>query len=282
MTKDFAIDGYEYFIRSTTDGRGVVIYYKDFLSIQYVNVLNNFKSDESIWIRIKLKGCDSLLVGNIYRSPSSSKENNLSLNELLITALDLKDTHTLIVGDLNYGNLNWELLQSHESLEHSSSLFMETIKDLFLYQHVVEDTRFRVGQSPSRLDLIFTNEDGMISNLDTLLPIGASDHSCLSFKFTCYTEMKPCQDPRPNFYKADYNAMRQTFRETAWDEIENDNIQEFWDNFLHMINSSIDKYVPKIKPSNKAKKKPWLNRDALQQSRKRKLLGKHIKCVNLK
>ena len=44
--KDFAIDGYEYFVRSTTDGRGVVIYYKDFLTVQYVNVLNNFKFDK--------------------------------------------------------------------------------------------------------------------------------------------------------------------------------------------------------------------------------------------
>ena len=72
-------------------------------------------------------------------------------------------------------------MQSTESLDHCASIFMERIKDLFLYQHVKEFTRHRLGQSPSRLDLIFTNEPGMITDLDYLPPLGASDHDCLSF-----------------------------------------------------------------------------------------------------
>ena len=142
-------------IRSTTVGRGVVLYFKDFLRVQSVEVLNNFKFEESIWLRIHLKGNDSLLVGCIYRSPSSSKENNAKLNDLLRHALTLKDSHVLITGDFNYGGLNWELQQSTDNVEHCSSIFMECVKDLFLYQHVTEHTRHRVGQSPSRLDLIF-------------------------------------------------------------------------------------------------------------------------------
>lgn len=127
--KSFIIYGYEYIIRSSTVGKGVILYFKSCLKVQSVDMLNNFNFDESIWIHIKLKGCDNLLVGNIYRSPSSLRENNVN-----------------IVGDFNY----WR--QSNDSVDHSSSPFIETIKDLFLYQHVDMDTRHRVGQSSSRLD----------------------------------------------------------------------------------------------------------------------------------
>ena len=81
--KDFILDGYECIIRSTTEGRGVVIYYKQFLNVQLVEVLNKFDFEESIWLRVQLKGSDSLLVGCICRSPSSSRDNNIKLNDLL-------------------------------------------------------------------------------------------------------------------------------------------------------------------------------------------------------
>jgi len=193
-----------------------------------VEILNSFNFEESLWVRIKLKGCDTWLVGNIYRSPSSTYENNLKLNELLRKAIDLKDSHILLMGDFNYEGLNWELLKSSEHLEHCSTLFMETIKDLFLYQHVGGDTRHRVDQSPSRLDLLFTNEIGMISELDTLPPLGASDHCCLLFKFACYTETRKSETPRPNFYKGDYPSMKKTFQNTDWSECENENIDIYW------------------------------------------------------
>ena len=89
--KDYTIDGYESFLPSTLNGRGVVIYYKPTLSVNNVDLLTNSDFNESVWIRIKLKGSDSLLIGNIYRSPSSSCDNNLNLHELLRHATDLKD-----------------------------------------------------------------------------------------------------------------------------------------------------------------------------------------------
>ena len=221
--KDFEIEGYDFLLRSTVEGRGVIVYFKQLLTVYSVDFLISFNFEESLWVRIKLKGCDTLLVGNIYRSPSSTYENNLKLNELLRKAMELKDSHILLMGDFNYGGLNWEFLQSSEHLEHSSTLFMEKIY-LFLYQHVDRDTRHWVGQSPLRLDLLFTNEIGMISELDrsTLPPLGASDHCCLLFKFACYTKMRKSETPRPNFYKGDYPSMKKTFQDTDWSLCENE------------------------------------------------------------
>ena len=266
----FNIDGYDFVIKSTTVGRGVIIYFKQYLIVNNVDVLNNHSFEEAIWIRIKLQGSDNLLVGNIYRSPSSTTDNNLLLNDLMSAAVDLKSTHLLVAGDFNYGGLNWELLQSTDNITHSSTVFIENIKDSFLYQHVTENTRHRAGQSPSRLDLIFSNEIDMVTDVEYLPPIGVSDHSCLSFKCICYSEKKIYDEPRPNFYKGDYPSLRDSLKLTNLNNIKDNDICVFWDNFLDILNENIDKHVPKSRPSNRAKKKPWLNHDAISAIKEKK------------
>ena len=47
-------------------------------------------------------------------------------------------------------------------------------------------TRFRVNQQPSVLDLIMSNEEDMVVDLEFLSPLGASDHKVLTFQFNCY------------------------------------------------------------------------------------------------
>lgn len=60
--------------------RGVDIYASEKLSFSEVNT--NF--DEHAWIKITLRGHDSLLVGCIYRSPSSDKlQSTINLCDLL-------------------------------------------------------------------------------------------------------------------------------------------------------------------------------------------------------
>jgi len=48
------------------------------------------------------------------------------------------------------------------------------------------------------------------------------------------------------------------------------NIDIYWKKFLDCVNSSIEKHIPKVKPSNKAKKKPWLNKEALVSIQEKK------------
>jgi len=45
-----------------------------------------------------------------------------------------------------------------------------------LYQHMSEPTHFKPGIAPSLLDLVITNEEGMISDLSYLPPLGKSAH----------------------------------------------------------------------------------------------------------
>ena len=88
-------------------------------------------------------------------------------------------------------------------------MFMETIKDLFLKQHVTEPTRYRNGEEPSLLDLIMTNEDGMIQNLSYQPALGDSDHCCLKFDLSCYAyHSKRKEEEKTNYYRADYASIR--------------------------------------------------------------------------
>ena len=87
----------------------------------------------------------------------------------------------LIAGDFIYPEIDWEDVHSHEPENHRSHTFIKTLQDLFLYQHITEHTHYRVGQNPSLLDLIMTNEEGMVNTIQYLSPLGKSDHICILF-----------------------------------------------------------------------------------------------------
>ena len=53
--------------------------------------LSNFS--ESVWCSKRLANDDKLLVGCVYRSPGSSKDNNIKLNALLKNAVQLDFSH---------------------------------------------------------------------------------------------------------------------------------------------------------------------------------------------
>ena len=87
--------------------------------------LSNFI--ESVWCSIRLANDDKLLVGCVYRSPGSSKDNNIKLNALLKNAVQLDFSHVLICGDFNYKEINWHNLDTTVSIDHDASIFLENI-----------------------------------------------------------------------------------------------------------------------------------------------------------
>ena len=86
---------------------------------------------------------------------------------------------------------------------------MESVRDAFLLQHVTEPTHYRGDQTPHVLDLVFTNEDNMVSKIVHKAPLGKSHHQVLEFSYTCYTnddEQKAHE--RFALTKGDYNTLR--------------------------------------------------------------------------
>ena len=77
---------------------------------------------------------------------------------------------------------NLMCMWTHKDEESKEMKFIEIIQDNFLYQHVTLPTRCRGTDQPSTIDLVSTNEEQQIGNLNHF---GKSDHCIPSFEFIC-------------------------------------------------------------------------------------------------
>ena len=149
---------------------------------------NSSDFKDQVWTRIQLCGSDLLLVGCIYRSPTSHLSSSVSSLCDLFTGLN-NYTHLLSCVDFNFKEVTWSKLSGSTTNFHVEP-FLDSMDDLYLFQHVNEPTRIRQGESPSLIDLVFTNEEDLASNLSDLPPLRNSDYICIQFDLTCYSEPK--------------------------------------------------------------------------------------------
>ena len=77
----------------------------------------------------------------------------------------------------------------------------------------------REGVMPTCLDLVFTNEEGMLSELRHPPGLGKSDHIILRFCLNCYTAILPAHDKRPNFHRGNFVQMREMLSEVNWQHL---------------------------------------------------------------
>ena len=74
------------------------------------------------------------------------------------------------MGDFNFSDINWNLMQSGSIGKE----FMDLIHDQFLTQHVDQATR-----GENILDLVVSTEPDMVEDLEVLCPIANSDHRAI-------------------------------------------------------------------------------------------------------
>ena len=176
--------------------------------------------------------------------------------------MQIEASHILLMGDFNYPNIDWGL--GSRSITPSERLFMNTINDSFLYQHVTSPTRVRQNHCPTVLDLIFTNEDGMLSDLKVLAPLGKSDHSVLSFQLNCYMATEVFKDERRNYNKGDYCKLRKELSidwDALLDPFQNDANSQF-KVFHEVLQQVCNRCIPCVSSDTATKKhRPPMNRD---------------------
>ena len=135
---------------------------------------------DSVWIKIPLRKPDCLLIGVIYRSPSSSlSDDELAMKYIKDTTDSFSFSNLLLMGDFNAPKINWAQLRSDE--QGFSEALVQWIKTRSWSQKVSFPTRFRHGNQPSLLDLILTNEAHFIDCVGQNPPVGLSDHRLLHF-----------------------------------------------------------------------------------------------------
>jgi hypothetical protein len=163
--------------------------------------------------------------------------------------------------------------------DKDAEAFLDCIRDSYLYQHVTEFTRTRENSEPSTLDLIFTNEEGMVDDTMITSPLGHSDHCVITFKFRCYFEQINTSTERWNFFKGNYDLMRNEMN-IDWDNIlVDENSNKLLDIFLDKFNLTKQKSISKInsKKVSKAKKHNYLPLDEQTVKKIRKKTTEHGK-----
>jgi hypothetical protein len=271
---EIKIDGFNCFtnIMDTNQSvRGIVMYVRDSCNAQQVELSDEQRAiNESVWIELPLENKDTLLIGTMYRSPNSSCDNNANFNRLL-RDMTKDRSHVLVVGDFNHPELNWTEGTSPSSIDHKATMFMDTIRDSYLFQHVTASTHFRAEQTPTLIDLILTNEENMISNLVHSAPIGKSHHNVIQFEYVCYTK-RPVNAKVKQFcyMKGDYEGMRREMRDTdLLAEIQSMDVQQAWDTVTQRVKSLVEKYVPCVKLGQHNRKPMWLNEKTMAKVKKK-------------
>ena len=160
---------------------------------------------ECVWISINLDNNDKLMIGCIYRSPSLGIGCIGEIKQIFTMSKSYGCSHICILGDFNYKEINWTSNECTADFNHPANNCLDAVNDNFLTQHVHSPTRFRENETPLLLDLVFTNEEGMIDNISHRHGLGKSDHIILIISFVCYTRIQN----RRNYHEANYTQIIQ-------------------------------------------------------------------------
>ena len=269
--------GYDCFskIDEKDSHRGVLIYVKTNIKAQEVNVIGQDLVKDTIWVEIHLTNGDTALIGCVYRSPNYSQEENSNLYNLIEVAIKGR-SHVLLVGDFNHPEVDWENETTPNNSDHKASIFMEkVIRDNFLYQHVKRPTHYRGEQTPTLIDLVLTNEEGMINNITHRAPIGRSHHQVLCFEYIAYSENKATEQERYIYSKGDYDKIRdEVKKQNLTQKIATMDAKSAWNCLTDTCSKAAGNHIPKTTPGRQRqpKKSPpplWMNEKALKKVRKK-------------
>ena len=239
-------------------GGGALLYIKSELDQRECKALKALDYESSAWCWVIEKGGKKTLVGSVYRSTSSSPENNAKLLNLIEKANEIVgDNRLLLLGDFNVPRINWEEKDLERGAQDVEINVLDTINDCFLHQHVREITRRR-NEQESTLDLIFTKEEDDVKNIKVLPPLGDSDHGIVVADYVSEWISKVEFKPRRMYHKGNYDRIIEELGRINWElEFENKTVHESWEIFKIKLKALIEEYIPMTK--HKDYNEPWMN-----------------------
>ena len=137
-----------------------MIYLKENLKVSVCDELNRSKCRDSLWVWVTI-GEEKFIVGCVYSKGTLPQGNNMMLEDGIRKAKELTDK-VMIFGHFNFPEIDWanHIVRAEGRPRHEEARgFMDAIDDVFLTQHVMENTRVRGQDNPSCLDLILTESE---------------------------------------------------------------------------------------------------------------------------
>lgn len=205
---EFEIEGYKVFHRDRIGrtGGGTAIYVKDSLNSYSSRAVISDVNNETLWVEV-VNGREKLLLGCIYRPPSLTRnESTLIFQEINVAATRYKNV--CIMGDFNYRSIDWV----NNVGDNESEDFINVVNDNFLKQLVNVPTR-----ENNILDLILTNREDLVNELEVGGRLGNSDHEEIRFNIkwgSCLNNEN--QTLVPDFRRGNYEAMIRYLSEVCY------------------------------------------------------------------
>ena len=246
--------------------RGLVVYSKKGISIREITVpLDSFS--EYLILEVFGKNKSRLILALIYRSPNCSTKNNELLLNLLENLVKDKNDPIVILGDFNLPNIDWTNLYVNGGNEESKQIGNKLVDwslNNYMIQHITEKTRKRDKQE-STLDLVFTNEDGLISDIRIEEPLGKSDHMLIKVIIQMEICQTTSQTPKFKFHIGDYSQINEKLEMINWEEkFRNESLEQNWCYFKKIMQELMEEHVPKTRP--KEREQPlWFTKEVENQ-----------------
>ena len=270
---DFNIDGYNLYY-NPNPARGVITYIRSSIDVSPCDVLSEgtLYLNEYVWNVLKINSL-TLLLGCVYRSGSNDK--NASTTELINMLKNIDQSRydkVIVTGDFNYPDINWDDFSQNNNIECQ---FVNCLEDLYLQQLVAEPTRHRGDQKPNLLDLVISNDDDCIVNIEHLPPLGKSDHDLLTVSLNIPKELSSNSnsDIRFCFRKTNFVGFSKYLKDTDWEKLDGASCEEATAYFENVLYEGFNKFVPKQKEQKK-KQRFWLNNKAMRLIRKKYVMYK--------
>ena len=208
---EISIPGFSLIRQDSSRGRagGVIVYFDASLPPPVILTTDPIPLVDSLWIKFQLSEAATLLLGVVYRPPQCTAiESQTMVNQMRVLAETCPFTHLLITGDFNAPSVDWQRASSSD--ESFGQQLVNLLSEKSWMQHVTLPTRFRLGQAPSLLDLVITNEVSQIDLVHQLSPLGKSDHVTLLFDFYVHWN-----------FPVEHTQEVRSFKRTNFDEIRN-------------------------------------------------------------
>jgi hypothetical protein len=132
-----------------------------------------------------------------------------------------------------------------------------------MVQNIQEFTRQREGQNPSELDYVFTDEEGLLDCINHEVPLGKSDHVCITWVMIVEKEPEKSGDEsKYNFWKGNYDKIAEKLHDINWvSELSEGDVNEAWKCLKTRIIDLVEEHVPKqIAIVRNHKKSEWLSK----------------------
>jgi len=261
---ELMVPGYDLFRKDrpvNSRGGGVLLYVKSIFHAVEYHPRTAFP--EHIWCTLDVDGGKNLLVGVCYRTPNNdifNFDNNKRLNDLIV---ELGGSEMLLLmGDFNYPDINWEDLSASSV---SGQMFVDTLEDHFLVQHVKNNTR-----KDSLLDLVITNEPDMVDIVNVLGSFATSDHNLLHWTLNVKTSRFASQRMVLDYAKADYTTIKSELSKICWSEVLQGDAEQMWSTFRDLLLKLLNTHVPRRILKDGVKRKPqWMSYKALRLIKKK-------------